>query len=340
MAQDFADLAASEGYAALLARISDRDVALALGFDPAFTSSTNFKTRTIRWNSANKFWEYYTGAVWSPLESTYSITVSKAVNVVGGAAGSLVYQTAADTSALLGLGTAGYLLAVVGSAPAWVNPSSITVGSATSAGSATTAGTATDSTQLGGVAAASYAQTANIVGKQSVWIPAGSITPRITNGPSIGLIETSTYKIIHSTLDFDQSTVEYAQFQVRMPKSWNESTITAVFDWSSAIAGTGKVVWKLRAVAISHDDPIDPAITSATSVTHDSGTGQAQTASGDLMKTGETTAMTVYGTPVEGDMVVFEVYRQADDATNDTLAGDARLHGLTLFYTTNALNDA
>lgn len=195
------------------------------------------------------------------------------------------------------------------------------------------AASATNASQLGGVAAASYAQTANIIGKQTIWIPAGAITARITAGPVVGVVESATSKIMYSTLDFDQSTPEYAQFQIRMPKSWNESTVTAVFDWSSNVSGTTAVVWEIRGVAISHDDALDATFGGAVSVT------SAQTAQGDLMKTSETGAMTIGGTPAAGDLVVFEVYRNASSGS-DTLAGDARLHGVTLFYTTDAFNDA
>jgi hypothetical protein len=42
---------------------------------------------------------------------------------------------------------------------------------------------------------------------------------------------------------------------------------------------------------------------------------------------------------VEG-VVRFKVSRVATDATNDTLNVDARLHGLTIYITTDAVNDA
>lgn len=321
MAQDFTDLETTEAYDALLTHIGDRDVALALAFDPAYTTPINVKTRTVRWNSANGYWEYYNGSVWVQLASTYNITVTKANNVTGGAAGNLLYQSAADVTAKLAAGTNGYMLTMASGNPAWVAQSTLAVGSATNA------------SQLGGVAAASYAQIANITGKESIWVPAGAMSPRITNGPAVGLVETAANKIQLATLDFDQATAEYAQFQIHMPKSWNEGTLTAVVDWSSAISGSNAAVWALRAVAISDDDVLDAAFGTAVSVT------DAQTAVGDLMKTAETGAMTIAGTPAAGDMVVFEVYRDAANGS-DTLAGDARLHGVMLFYTTDALNDA
>jgi hypothetical protein len=60
-------------------------------------------------------------------------TATTATNVTGGGAGALVYQTAASTSTTLSLGTSGYFLTAGASAPAWSNPSTLTVGTATNA---------------------------------------------------------------------------------------------------------------------------------------------------------------------------------------------------------------
>ena len=50
------------------------------------------------------------------------------------------------------------------------------------------------------------------IGKHTVWMPAGAMTPRTTNGPASGTFETTTHKVMIKTLDFDAATAEYAQF--------------------------------------------------------------------------------------------------------------------------------
>jgi hypothetical protein len=60
-------------------------------------------------------------------------TAAKATNVAGGAAGSLPYQTAADTTAFLALGISGYVLTAGASAPGYVAQSTLSVGTATNA---------------------------------------------------------------------------------------------------------------------------------------------------------------------------------------------------------------
>lgn len=167
--------------------------------------------------------------------------------------------------------------------------------------------------------------------KQTIWIPAGAMVARLTAGPAIGTVETATNKVMLKTLDFDAATAEYAQASIRMPKGWNEGTVTAYFLWSST--ATGNAVWGIQAVAISDDDVLDVAFGGAQTVT------DSVTAAGDLMQTAETAAVTVAGTPANGDLVVFQVYRDAANGS-DTLAVDARLHGVVIVYTAASLSDA
>lgn len=89
------DLATTEGYAALLARINDRDLDAAKGFDPAKVTVTSPKTDTIRFNSASAKWEIYGGATWGDLVATYAISIS-------GAAGSVPWSGITSKPTTLG----------------------------------------------------------------------------------------------------------------------------------------------------------------------------------------------------------------------------------------------
>ena len=168
-------------------------------------------------------------------------------------------------------------------------------------------------------------------GEFMIPIMAAAMTSRTTSGAAAGLSETTTNKVMLPTLDFDQSTDEFAQFMMPMPKSWNEGTLIASFIWTAD--ATGDVVWGMQAVAISNDDPLDAAFGSAVTVT------DSVTAAGDLMESAESAAMTVGGSPAELDLVAFQVYRDADNGA-DTLAADAKLIAIRLFITTNAADDS
>jgi hypothetical protein len=238
------------------------------------------------------------------------------------------------------LRTAGAYNAVSASA-AFSNDNRVLRSDGTAKGAQASAVTVDDSGNMSGVGtlATTGAITENGVavngaGKHTVWIPATAMVSRITNGPSTGTVETSTNKVMLKSLDFDATTAEYAQFSIRMPKSWDEGTVTGAFVWSHAATTTNfGVVWVLQGVAISDADAADAAF----------GTPQAIADTGGTTNTvyisSETPAITIGGSPAAQDLVVFQIYRSPSDG-NDTMAIDARLHGITLFLTTDVNTDA
>jgi hypothetical protein len=183
--------------------------------------------------------------------------------------------------------------------------------------------------------AANFRSDIGVVGKQAIYIAAGSITPSVTGGcAALATVATSANHPDLQTLDFDTTTQEYAQFSVVMPSSWDEGTVTFKAHWSHAATTVNfGVVWNLQALAISDDDAIDAAFGTAQQVADTGGT------TSDLYTSAESSAITVAGSPAAGDVVFFRISRVTGDAS-DTMAIDARLHGITLFITTDACVDA
>ena len=169
---------------------------------------------------------------------------------------------------------------------------------------------------------------------RSFFIPAAAIRPSASSGcASIALATTSSNRPDVSSLDFDASTQEFAQFWIRMPKSWDEGTITASFMWSHAATTTNfGVTWGLQAVAVSDGDSMDTAYGTAQEVSDTGGTTNT------LYKSAKTSAITIAGTPQAEDFIAFRVYRLPTD-TNDTLAVDARLMGVNIFFSTNTTDE-
>jgi len=172
-------------------------------------------------------------------------------------------------------------------------------------------------------------------GRHAVNVSASAMLPSATGGcAALVQIATTANQPDIVSLDFDASTQEYAQFSIPMPKSWDEGTVTFVPVWSHAATATNfGVVWDLQAVAISDDDPISAAYGTAQTSTDTGGTTD------DLYKGPESSAITVAGTPAAEDVVFFRLSRVATDGS-DTMTIDARLHGIVLFITTDAENDA
>lgn len=182
-----------------------------------------------------------------------------------------------------------------------------------------------------------YAAAGDIVGKQTIAIPAFAMTPRRTNGCApLNYTNGASNQPDIPYLAFDGASDEYAGFIIPMPKGWNEGTVTAKFFWRRA-SGTGaaNVVWGIRGVAVSNSDsPASNYGTAATVV------AAADTTTTDLAVSSETGNCTIAGSPSAEDLVFFEVLRNGANASDTLDAVDAQLIAVQLFYTTDAATDA
>lgn len=165
---------------------------------------------------------------------------------------------------------------------------------------------------------------------KQLWI--GNAKPTLTSGcASAAQIEMGTNKNVYDYLAFDKDSIEYAYANVAMPQDYTGGTIYATFWWTHPATTTNfKVSWGLQAVSFSDDDTLDAAQGTAQYSNDTGGT------TSDLYVSPQTSAITIAGTPVAGDLVNFRILRKADDATNDTLAVDAYLLGVMIWYPVNA----
>lgn len=175
--------------------------------------------------------------------------------------------------------------------------------------------------------------TALVPGKQTVWIPASAMIVATTSGPAAAQLEAAGGQN-YAVLDFDATADEFAHFNVAFPKSWNLGTVTYQVFWSSTATDTDGVAWALEGVAKSDNEAITGTWGTPVVVTDD-----IQGAAAELYVTAESAAVTIGGTPADDDLCFFRISRDVSDA-NDDATEDARLIGVKLFYTTDALNDA
>jgi hypothetical protein len=155
--------------------------------------------------------------------------------------------------------------------------------------------------------------------------------PRATNGAEATSYDSGANDITLPVLAFDTTTQEYAHFNIRMPKSWNEGTVSFIPVWTNTGgASTQNVVWSLAGRALGNDDAINGSF------------GTAQTsndtwlAQNDLHQGPESAAVTIGNSPAEEDLVVFEASRVVG---SDNMAGDALLIGILLLYTIDTTKD-
>lgn len=172
-----------------------------------------------------------------------------------------------------------------------------------------------------------------VVGVQDIFIPASAMWPRQTNGCAFlqqSEVATSLFNI--QSLDFDTTTQEFAQFQVALPRKWNNGTVTYEVYWT-AISGTGGVVFGLSGGAYSNDDALTVAFGTAITVT------DTLIATSDLHITPTSAAVTLAGTPASADFLGLQLSRNPADGS-DTIPNDVKVLGVMFHLTTTAAKDA
>lgn len=171
-------------------------------------------------------------------------------------------------------------------------------------------------------------------GKQSIIIPAVSLTKTVAAaGPSLGQLAVGAFT--GDYLAYDPTTLEDAHISLAMPKSWDKGSITARFCWSHPATTTNfAVAWTIYGKAYGDNEAIDGASYGGGNLAIDTGG-----TTNNLYLSAETAAFTPAGSPADNDLMHFIIRRLATDA-GDTLAVDAFLHTVEVFYTTNANTDA
>ena len=173
-----------------------------------------------------------------------------------------------------------------------------------------------------------------VAGKETIWVPASAMQPTTSNPCSdLTTVETTSGRPDMVVLDFDDGADEHAQFSVAFPKSWNLGTVTFKAYWTTTATDTDGCTWGLQGVAMNDNETIDVVYGTAV-VVDDAAQGAAE----ELYVTAESGAITIAGTPADEDLCFFRVFRDVSDS-NDTMAEDARLVGIKLFFTTDLAND-
>ena len=206
-----------------------------------------------------------------------------------------------------------------------------TIGSSTTPAAVSIAGDGTvDLATAGATVNSAVIKTA---GTETIYVPASAMYPNTTNGcAALAQVELTAGRPELKVLDFDKDSDEFAQFTVAFPKSWNGGTVTFRAFWVGIAATTG-IAWGLQAISVGDNAEADAAFGTAVVVTDDS-QGDAT----EVLVTATSGALTISGA-ADDKMTFFQIFRDVSDA-NDDMAGDARLVGIQLFFTTDATNDA
>ncbi|MDH7487521.1 MAG: hypothetical protein QHJ81_14755 [Anaerolineae bacterium] len=161
-----------------------------------------------------------------------------------------------------------------------------------------------------------------------IFLTAAGGWPSTTAGcAAVTQVAFATNNVDLQLADFDPATAEYMQWTVVMPFNWNGGTVTARFYWLANDTTTNSVVWGLAGRSYCDSDAIDQEWGTAKTVTDANGGAANQ-----LRISAATSAITLAGTPLPGELVQFRAFRDATNAA-DTLTADARLIGVLITYT-------
>lgn len=169
-------------------------------------------------------------------------------------------------------------------------------------------------------------------GLHTLSIPAGAFVATTTNGSTPTTTQSTTNHVMVASQDFDQSTAQYAQVAIPLPKGVSSGAFTARLRWTSA-SGSGDVIWRVQALALSDGDTIDTAFGTAISVT------DTLSSAGNIQTSPTTAAITASNGLAKQDVLIVQVSRDAANVA-DTLNASAKLTAVELFFTLDATTDA
>ena len=173
----------------------------------------------------------------------------------------------------------------------------------------------------------------SVLGKHSIYMPAGAMLPTKTNGASSKTTHLASNIKSISTLDFSGSADKKAQFSIAMPKSWNAGALQFQVYWLCGHSTiTNGVVFKMSACSIGNDDSFTAAFGAETSLTD-----KATSTSNDLIIS-DVSGDLIVKDAAAGKLAFFQIYRDVSEAS-DTISVDAKLIGVNITYTTIKATD-
>jgi len=171
------------------------------------------------------------------------------------------------------------------------------------------------------------------IGQHTIFVPAGAMEAAVTTAPATSnAVEIGTSLFAARTMDFATDADDFAYFGIQMPKSWDAGTLVLQYIWSATGTTANTVMWSAAAVCLADDEVLTTAFPAATPL----GAADTNSVTADDIMVSAEVSITVAGTPVAEGYVMFEISRTV---ASDTLAEDARLHGIRVHYTVDTGND-
>ncbi|MBU1040040.1 MAG: hypothetical protein KKF77_02940 [Proteobacteria bacterium] len=160
------------------------------------------------------------------------------------------------------------------------------------------------------------------------YIDGGSITPGITDGAALAVVEDGTNDLTRNALSFPGVVKDtHGFFNFRAPSNWDGETIRAkvLCKGTTGCSAGDDIRFYLACAAVAPGENLDVAL--GTAVTMDGDVVDA----GKLIETTASAAMTPSGTPAAGDLLRFRLSRDYDYGAQP-MAEPAELVGIVLQF--------
>ena len=165
---------------------------------------------------------------------------------------------------------------------------------------------------------------------RDIYISADRFISVTTNGAELTEVELATNDIMVKAAGFDTTTSEKIQFWHTFEENWNAGTVTFKLDWTNTSGTSAQTIdFDLAGHSYADSDVIDAALGGTPANVTDTFTTQ-----NDLTTTAFSSAVTLGGTPADGQSNIFQLSR---DIASDNLTGDAKIMGITIRYTVTDL---
>lgn len=161
---------------------------------------------------------------------------------------------------------------------------------------------------------------------QEIWIPAAAMQSiNLTNGAQFDIRELATNDVLVAEMRFDTTTSEKAQFTWTPPINWNAGTVRFKAYWTNDAGLTTETIdFDLAGTSFADSDAMDAALNNPQNIT------DTWLAQDDMHISAYSSAITINGSPVAGEMVIFQLSR---DVAADNMTGDVGIIGITLEFT-------
>ncbi len=170
------------------------------------------------------------------------------------------------------------------------------------------------------------------IGLHDIWLDVGAFVPVDSGVIATRLIGTGANQKSIAYVPFLTAVDTYAVAKFKLPRNYDNGTITVIINWTSETEGAGDVEWAVSGVAASDGDDLSSgALDYGSPIT----VIDTQLTINDSQDTSRTTAITLGNTPSDGDTIYLKIQRSGTSGS-DTFGEDAQLLGIYIELITDA----